>query len=666
MPDAGYIAIAIALAASVYSIFAYILGTKQKQDNLLLSARNSVIAVCGLLSAAVSILLLALVTRDFRLEYVASYTDASLSLFYTLSAVWAGGSGSLLFWAWVLSIFAVVLVVQKRDIGKELVPVAAAVTMATQIFFLILLLSISNPFKTLPYVPPDGNGLNPLLQNPGMFLHPPTQLIGYIGFTIPFALAMAALITGKLGDEWVIMSRRWTIIAWLMLTIGNLAGAWWAYYVLGWGGYWAWDPVENAGLLPFLVGTAFMHSIMMQRRRGILKRWNIVLVILSFVLSIFGTFLTRSGVLASVHSFAESALGPFFIVFMGLILFVSFGLLRYRNQELKSESEIESMVSRESTFLFNNLLLVGSAFAVFLGTVFPLISEAVRGVKITVGPPFYNQVMAPIFLAIIVLTGLCTLIGWRRASAKNLVHNFLWPFIFSFAFAIVLFIIGVRQWLALIGLWASIFVLATILSEWVRGTLSRNKAKKENVLKAFNNLLLANRPRYGGYIVHIGIVIFAFGVIGSTAFGASKEAALVKGESITVKNYTLTFQAFDQIETVEKVQFMATLDVRKDNVLIGQILPLKYYHRKHDSPATVPAVRNTFTDDLYVILIGWDETGSVSFKVMSNPLVNWIWFGGVILTLGALFAWWPEKSRVPVSIPVARRVPAGAQVVGRE
>ena len=415
MTDIGYIALFLALVAAVYSAIAFIFGVRRKHQTLIHSARNSLLAVCGLVSISVAILVYALVTHDFQIEYVASYTSRDLSLPYLLSALWAGNDGSLLFWAWLLSLFATVVLLQKRDIGKELVPYASSVIMATQAFFLILLLSVSNPFQKLSFIPTDGRGLNPLLENPGMIIHPPTLLVGYVGFTIPFAFAIAALLTKRLGDEWLIAIRKWTLFAWLLLGIGNILGAWWAYVELGWGGYWAWDPVENASFMPWLVATAFLHSIMMQRRRGMLKVWNMVLIILTFCLAIFGTFLTRSGILSSVHTFAESALGPFFLVFIGIALFGPLALLYSRSAELKGEAEMESLVSRESTFLLNNLLLVGAAFAIFLGTVFPLISEAVRGVKISVGPPFFNQVNGPIFLAIILLTGICALIGGRRA-----------------------------------------------------------------------------------------------------------------------------------------------------------------------------------------------------------------------------------------------------------
>ena len=655
MADIGSIALLLALGAAIYSVFVYILGIRKKHPALLQSARNGLIAACGLLSVSVTVMLIAILTHNFQIEYVYSYTSRDMSLSYLLSALWAGNDGSLLFWAWLLSIFAVIVVLQKRDVGKELVPCAATVIMITQIFFLFLLVSVSNPFQELSYFPAEGRGLNPLLENPGMLFHPPTLLAGYVGFTIPFAFAMAALLTRRLGDDWIVAVRRWTLLAWLVLGVGNLIGAWWAYVELGWGGYWAWDPVESAGLMPWLVATAFLHSIMMQRRRGILKIWNMVLIILTFCLSLFGTFLTRSGILSSVHTFSDYALGPFFLTFLGLSLFISLGLLYYRSNELQSEAEMESLVSRESTFLFNNLLLVGAAFAIFVGTIFPLVSEAVRGVKITVGPPFFNQVNGPIFLAIILLAGICTLIGWRRASIHNLVRNFLWPLVAAVVVVVVLLIAGVTKFYALISLAISAFVFFTIFYEWFRGTRARHRVRTENYFKAFWGLITNNRPRYGGYIIHIAIIIIAVGVTGSSLYGAEKEATIVPGESMTINDYILTFQNIDSYETESKTTVTATLAVENSGRLVGTLTPEKYFHRSYDQAVTEVAIRSTLVEDLYVILIGREDDGTTSFKIMVNPLVSWIWIGGIIFTVGGLIAFWPERRKTPSARQVKAR-----------
>jgi len=647
MADIGYIALFLALIASIYSVIAFAIGVRERHPALTDSARNSLLAVCGLVSISVAALLYALVTHDFQIEYVASYTSRDLPSTYLISALWAGNDGSLLFWAWLLSLLAAVVVLQKRDVGKALVSYASSVIMVTEAFFIILLLSVSNPFHRLSFVPADGMGLNPMLENPGMILHPPALLAGYVGFTIPFAFAISALLTRRLGDEWIMATRRWMLLAWLLLGVGNIIGAWWAYVELGWGGYWAWDPVENAGLMPWLVATAFLHSTMMQRRRGMLKVWNMVLIILTFNLAVFGTFLTRSGIISSVHTFAESALGPFFLAFIGFSLFGSLGLLYYRSDELKSEAEMESLVSRESTFLLNNLLLVGAAFAIFLGTVFPVISEAVRGVKISVGAPFFNQVNGPIFLAVILLTGICALIGWRRASIKNLGRNFLRPLAAALILGIGLFILGIREWYALVSLSLCSFVFFTILFEWFRGTRARHHMRAENYLKAFWGLIWTNKPRYGGYIVHIAIIIIAVGVIGSSFYEVEKEASLMPGESMTIKDYTLNYENMDEYETQSKLVVTATLSVYNQGKLIGKLTPEKYFHRSYEQPVTEVAIRTTLLEDLYVILVGWDEDGTTAFKALVNPLVNWIWIGGGVFVLGGLIAFWPDRQKLP-------------------
>ncbi|MDP3879944.1 MAG: cytochrome c-type biogenesis CcmF C-terminal domain-containing protein, partial [Dehalococcoidales bacterium] len=422
------------------------------------------------------------------------------------------------------------------------------------------------------------------------------------------------------------------------------------------GGYWAWDPVESAGLMPWLVATAFLHSIMMQRRRGILKIWNMVLIILTFALSIFGTFLTRSGVLSSVHTFSDSAMGPFFLAFIGVILFGSLGLLYYRSEELTGETEMESLVSRESTFLLNNLLLVGAAFAIFVGTIFPVISEAVRGVKITVGPPFFNQVNAPIFMAIVLLAGICTLIGWRRASLRNLTRHFLWPSLTAVTLGIVLFIAGMREWAALIAFPICAFVLFTIFYEWFRGSRARHHMRGENYPIAFWNLIMTNRPRYGGYIVHIAIVIMAIGITGSSLFDVEQDALLKPGESMTIKNYTLTYENFGYYTTESKDVETTTISVTNSGELLGTLIPEKYFHRNYDQAVSEVAIRSTLKEDLYVILLGSDPDETASFKVFVNPLINWIWIGGGIFVLGGLIAFWPESRRIPTqSKPVKRR-----------
>jgi len=649
MANIGYNALFIALVASVYSAIAFAVGARgDKYKVFSESARNSLLAVCGLVSISVILLLIALLTHNFQIEYVYKYSSTDTPLFYLISGLWAGNDGSLLFWAWLLSIFAAIVVLRKRSVANSLVPYASAIIMTTQSFFLTLLLLLLNPFKELSSAPTEGWGLNPLLENPGMIIHPPVLLAGFVGFTIPFAFAIAALLNNKLGNEWIIAMRRWALMAWLFLGVGNMIGAWWAYVELGWGGYWAWDPVENAGFMPWLVSTAFLHSVVMQRRRGMLRIWNMVLIILTFSLTIFGTFLTRSGILSSVHTFNNTVIAPFFIIFLVIILCGSFGLLLYRRKALKGEMEIESIVSRESTFLLNNLLLVGAALFILLGTVFPILTEAVQGVRISVGASFFNRVNGPLFLGIIVLAGICTLIGWRRASVKNLVRNFLWPLVATLIVGVILLLAEIREWYAFIAFLLCGFVLFAILYEWFRSTGARHRTRDENYIKAFFGLIGANRPRYGGYIVHIAMVFIAIGVVGSTFYARETEATIKPGETITIDGYSLVYDKMDSYSTPSREVVNATLTVYRADRMLGELIPEKYFGKGYQ-PVTEVAIRSTLFEDLYVILLGTDKDGTAAFKVLVNPLVIWIWIGGGMLLLGGLIVLWPEQQPLPTS-----------------
>lgn len=644
MASVGNFALILALVVSVYSAVASAVGAQRHHLRLMASARNALLAATGLVSLSVASLLFLLLSHDFSAVYVYQYTSHDLPFPYLVSALWAGNPGSLLFWEWLLSLFALAVTLQKRSSGRELLPYASSVIMTTQAFFLMLLVFVTSPFTMQAVAPPDGLGLNPMLENPGMILHPPALLAGYVAFTIPFAFAIAALVKRCLGDRWLLSIRRWMLFAWLLLGIGNLIGAWWAYTELGWGGYWAWDPVENAGLMPWLVATAFLHSAMMHRRRGVLKVWNIALIILAFTLAIFGTFLTRSGVLSSVHTFGESSMGLFFLIFLSITLIGSLGLL-YRHRELlKSETEIESLVSRESTFLLNNWLLVGATFTIFLGTIFPMISEVVWGTRISVGAPFFNQVDGPIFLAIILLSGLCALIGWQRASPSSLVRSFILPFVVAAVVAIVLVLAGMRQWYAIIGFSVLSFVLLTILYDWFRGTRSRRRMCEENYFSAFWRLITGNRPRYGGYIVHLGIIFIALGVIGSSVFATEKEATLAPGEQMAIGDYVLRFDGLGYFQTQSREVFTATLSLSNGDRPLGKMTAEKYFHRTYEQPVTEVAIRSTPIEDVYVILMGWDADQSTTFNVLVNPLVSWIWFGGGVLAFGGLLAFWPGQA----------------------
>ncbi len=664
MAELGYFALLLALTASVYAAVTAVVGKKRGYPELIASSRNAVYLVAFLAALASFILGYLLVTHDFQVEYVASYSSRDMSLFYTLVAFYGGQAGSLLFWTLTLGISSAIVVLQNKERHKELMPYIIMVLMMTEAFFFIVMLTVSNPFKKLDFLPADGQGLNPLLQNPGMILHPPTQLAGYAGFTIPFAFAIAAMLTRRLNDEWLRSIRSWTLVFWVLLGLGNLAGAQWAYVELGWGGYWAWDPVENAGLLPWLTATAFLHSVMIQKRRGMLKIWNILLVILTFDLAIFGTMITRSGIVSSVHSFGESVLGPFFLGFLALTLFGSTYLLYYRSVDLRSDDQIDSFLSRESTFLINNLILVTATFATFLGTIFPMITEAVRGVKITVGPPFFNQVNGPIFLLLVLLMGICPLIGWRRASRSNLIRNFLYPFFIAIGIAVVLFLLGIRRGFSLFGFATCGFVLSTILIELYRGVRAKHRTSGRDYFSSFMGLVAGNRPRYGGYIVHMGIILMAVGIIGSNAYTASVEKSLTPKESLTIQSpmtekvYTLKYENLNRYRTESKQIEAATMSIYNDGEYIGRLTSEKALHRNHDNPITDVGIRSTALEDIYLILIGTEQGGDVAaFKVLINPLVTWLWIGSIMLIAGTVVALWPERKRsalTPVEVAKPR------------
>jgi cytochrome c-type biogenesis protein CcmF len=571
---------------------------------------------------------------------VASYSSRSTPLAYKVSALYGGQDGSLLFWAFMLACFLAVVVVQNRRRLRALMPLALAVGLSVALFFLLVLVFFANPFSRLPVPPADGRGLNPLLQNPGMFFHPPTLYIGYVGFTIPYAFAMAALLTARLDAAWIRATRRWTIFSWFFLMLGNMFGAWWAYRVLGWGGYWGWDPVENASFMPWLTGTAYLHSVMIQEKKGMLKVWNLVLIILTFALSIFGTFLTRSGVLSSVHTFAQSSLGPLFLAFLGLILAVSLALLIFRLPALRSASELESFLSRESSFLFNNLMLVGIAFTVFWGTVFPLIAEAVQGTKVTVGAPYYNQVMLPIGLVLLFITGVCPIIAWRRASWPNVRRNFLTPAGAAIAGSLLIWLLGLRHRLALLTLTLLVFVATTILLEFVRGARARRESSGEPFPRALLTLINRNRRRYGGYLVHLGLLLIVLAIAGE-AFKVEQEAYLKPGETVTVGRYLLRYEGQAIREEGGTTAFGARMAVFNGGEPLGVLVPEKRFHPGSEQPHTQVAIYGTLREDLYLIPARIDREGA-AIRALVNPLMMWMWIGTWVIGGGTLIVMWPD------------------------
>ncbi len=648
MIDVGPIALAVAWVLTIYAIFLSILGAVRRQRDFVRSAEHATIAVWGLSVVAVADLLRALVSHDFNVEYVANYSSTTLPLNYTIAALWGGQAGSLLFWLMILTSMAAIVVFQNRHRNREMMPWVTATLMIVAIFFLSMLVFVTPPFERLPFTPGEGRDLNPLLQNYWMTLHPPSLYIGYVGCSIPFAFAMAALVTGKLDDVWIRTTRRWTLLSWFFLSLGNLFGAEWAYLVLGWGGYWAWDPVENAAFMPWLTCTAFLHSVMIQEKKNMLKVWNMSLVILTFLLTIFGTFLTRSGVISSVHSFTQSGLGPFFIGFLLVVGVIAVGLLLWRLPMLRSENELDSIFSRETTFLLNNLILVGIAFTVFWGTIFPVISEAVRGIKITVGPPFFNRVNTPLGLILLFLMGVGPLIAWRRASLGNLRRNFLWPAVLGLGGGVLLFAGGMRHVYALISFSLCIFVFATISVEFWRGVRARQAMLGGTAMAALAGLVAKNRRRYGGYIVHIGIVMIFLAITGTSAFKEEQQVTIRPGESFPVGSYSLRYDGVKAWETPHTAHLAASIAVLRDGKQIDTLLPEKRFYKKPEQPATEVAIRSTIGADLYVVLGSYDdETKMATIQAYVNPLVGFLSWGGIVLALGTMITIWPARTPRP-------------------
>ncbi|MEE9165609.1 MAG: heme lyase CcmF/NrfE family subunit, partial [Nitrospinota bacterium] len=640
MTTIGQFSLLIAFALSLYIIIAYWIAAKSENERLRASCENSVYALTGLLILSSAALLYAFISRDFSIEYVVHYSNRDLSLFYTISAFWAGQKGSLLLWTIVLSIFSTIVSIQNRHKNRELIPYVMIILHAVLAFFIFLMDFSTNPFEKSFETPADGHGLNPMLQNPAMMFHPPTLYLGYVGFTVPFAFAMAALITGRLSDIWIRTTRKWTLLSWFFLSMGNLLGAQWAYVELGWGGYWAWDPVENASFMPWLVGTAYLHSVMIQEKKDMLKVWNMALILLTFSLTIFGTFITRSGLIQSVHAFGETTLGYYFLAFLFVTIAFSTYWIIKRLPLLKSKNELDSFVSRESSFLFNNLFLVGIAFATIWGTLFPIISEAVRGVKITVGPPFYNQVNVPIGLALMFLMGVCPLISWRKATLVNLQKNFLLPFSIAAVTGVVLYpSIGKGHFMAWLTFTLSIFVLLTIIVEFYRGTVARSQTTGETPFTSFFTLIARNKRRYGGYIIHIGIVLMFIGIAGSSSYVTEVQQTVKKGESIIIKDYKLTYQGLHEVRpNPGQISVVANLTVQKNGKLIWEAEPQRdFYPKTGQQSSSEVDIRSTLKEDLYVILAAYDEeNNAATFKVLINPLTKWLWIGGVILGFGTL------------------------------
>jgi cytochrome c-type biogenesis protein CcmF len=652
MDQAGSVALIAAFAFSIYAVVAGTLAGKLGSVRITRSAERATLAFMVMITLAVVVLEFIILTDDFHNAYVAAHSNRDLPLYYKIPVLWAGQEGSLLFWTWLLSIYSGLVVLMNRGKNRQLMPYVVAVLMGTGLFFSTLIFLVANPFAQLslasagglqPFSPPEGNGLNPALQYPAMVIHPPMLYLGYVGMVVPFAFAMASLITKQLGDNWIRTTRRWTMVPWMFLSVGIILGGRWAYDVLGWGGYWGWDPVENASLLPWLGGTAFLHSVMIQERRGMLKVWNIVLVITTFFLSIFGTFLTRSGIVSSVHAFAQSSIGPFFAVFLGIIALFSLTLLFMRLDYLKSENKLDSMVSRESGFLFNNWILLAAVFAILWGTIFPIISKAFQNVTVTVGAPFFNKVMVPIGLLLLFLTGAGPLLAWRKTSFQSLKRNFTIPLAIATAVGALLFIAGVRHFYAWVSLYLCAFVAACTLGEFYKGARTRQRGAGENFLEAIYNLTMRNTRRYGGYVIHLGIVMLFVGFAG-LAFKTEGRGLMQEGDLLDIKDYVLRCQTVSTGDTPNYSYQRAVLTVTKNGHALGTLEPERRFYKASQQPITHVAVHNSMGEDLYTVLAGQDqESGKLVIEAFVNPLVLWVWLGGTVVFLGTLLALVPSR-----------------------
>ncbi|MBT3590243.1 MAG: heme lyase CcmF/NrfE family subunit [Candidatus Marinimicrobia bacterium] len=651
IPVAGAVSLNLSLAFAILTLFAIGFYIRYNDFRLFLTGQRLSLASSGLSVISTIILTNELILGNFDLDYVAHYTSNETPLLYKITALWAGQSGSMLFWLAILSIYAIIVVLQNRKEHHLLMPWVIIVITIVQLFFLGMTNFVTNPFEptNADFIVMNGNGLNPLLQNPTMAIHPPMLYLGYVGFTIPFAFAIAALIKKDASSLWIKTIRRWTLVTWLFLGIGIILGGWWAYLELGWGGYWAWDPVENASFMPWLTGTAFVHSIIIQEKKNMLKIWNMILIILTFTLCIFGTFLTRSGVMSSVHSFTASGLGPLFFGFVILILIVSYSLLYVRRKHFQTEKQLESFTSRESGFLFNNVVFVVMCFAVFWGTIFPVISEAVRGTKITVGAPFFNQINIPIGLILLFLTGVGPLLAWRNTSKESLIKNFTFPLIVAFIIVGLLLALDITG-NAMMTLSLSGFVFTTIVIEFWRGIRARTRKFDESIISAFIKLIQKNRSRYGGYISHLGIVLMFVGFSGH-AFDIEDEWGLQIGAKETVGNYEIELDALSEEERPNHYAYIANLNIyTSGGEFVTDLHPEKriYFHRDPNPDKRQPHseldIYSTIVRDIYSIFTGVDPKNQVGyFKIMINPLVQWVWIGSYFLIIGTVIAMWPVK-----------------------
>src|SRR6195256_949709 len=673
----GSFALLLALCLSAYSFFGGFLalfGKDAASARLGETARRAGIATFAAVLLAAIVLVVAAFADDFRIAYIFHHSNRDLSAPYKFATLWSGQGGPLLFWSLLLSAYGFVLRLRYKT-DPRLFAYASVILAAVQIFFLSLVNFAANPFGLLDGpLRPDGSGLNPLLQYPEMVIHPPMLYLGYVGFTVPFAFALGALIMKYPGEKWIHITRRWTMVTWCFLTIGVFLGAHWAYAVLGWGGYWGWDPVENASLMPWLTGTAFLHSVMMQEKRGMLKVWNMWLIFATFLLSMLGTFLTRSGVISSVHAFAQSSIGNWFIVFMLLTLLTCVYFFVKNKSHLKSEHKLEALVSRESSFLFNNLLLLTLCFTILWGTFFPILSEFVQGHKVTVGPPFFNRVAVPVALLLLLLTAVGPLLAWRKTSVESLKRNFLFPAVGALSVGGMMILFGVRPWedpsyfYATMAAVLAALVMFTVISEFLRGGRVIAGKTQQNLFSAMLQLCHRNTRRYGGYIVHFGVALVVIGILG-TPFNKEVEKEMGFGDKINIGPYTLVCQSYTQEDNPNYGNEWAIINVFRGGKQITTMYPERRFYKSSGQPQTLPRIYPSFKEDLllvtdlYLVYEGINETtGRPIIKAHLNPMVPWIWTGLIVMVFGTILALIPNAAvvRVPVAVPVREPAHVGA------
>jgi len=677
MSELGSFVLLLALALSGYSFLAGLLALAKRQpgsERLGETARRAGIASFGAVFLAALVLVVSAFRNDFSIAYIFHHSNRSLPLPYKFAVLWSGQEGSLLFWSLLLSSYGLVLRLRHKT-DERLFAHASVIIAAVQVFFLLLLNFAAKPFGIMQgTLPDDGSGLNPLLQYPEMVIHPPMLYLGYVGFTVPFAFALGALAMKYPGEKWIHITRRWTMVTWGFLTCGVFLGAHWAYSVLGWGGYWGWDPVENASIMPWFTGTAFLHSVMMQEKRGMLKTWNMWLIFSTFMLAIFGTFLTRSGVVNSVHAFAQSSIGDWFVSFLAVILATCLYFYAKNRSHLRSEHKLESLVSRESSFLFNNLLLLLACFTVLWGTLFPVLSEWVQGHKVTVGPPFFNKVTIPVALLLLLLTAVGPLLAWRRTSLESLKRNFLWPALGALATGVFLMAtprawgspFGLRPWndvsyfYSLMVIMLSVLVGLTVASEFVRGGRVISRHTGQNLITSMLHLAHRNTRRYGGYIVHVGVIIIMIGFAGS-AFNQDTEKEMGFGDQLAIGPYTLVCRSYTQEENPNYTTEKAIMEVIKGGNLLETLYPESRFYTASQQQQHIPTVRSTLKEDLYIVYEGQNpDTGRPIIKAHLNPLVSWVWIGVLVMIFGTIVALVPNAAPARVALPARLEgVPVG-------